>query len=148
MTLLAAIALQSANLTMTVKVVILALWDKIVTFTADIKIMSIFKKHSIFFVLVFSQVHAQQIYRCPSIGEGVPEYINSGKLQERLGKGENCKLVSGGNVIVVKPPTTKEIEDMRKKAKEAESKRYRDAVRAKAKFLDDVDEERAKNKKL
>ena len=105
------------------------------------------KNTACFFVLAFSQVHAQQIYRCSGIGEKAPNYVNSGELQERLGEGENCKLVLGSDVTVVKPTTAKEIEEMRKRSKDAERKNYRDDVRAKAKFLDDVDEERAKNKK-
>ena len=58
--------------------------------------MSIFKQNTVLFfcALAFSQVHAQQIFRCPGTADGAPEYINNFlRLQEFKDKGVECKLV-------------------------------------------------------
>ena len=44
-----------------------------------------------------SAVQAQQVFRCPGVGGGPPEYINNA----RDAQARNCKVVSGGNVTVV-----------------------------------------------
>ena len=44
-----------------------------------------------------SAVQAQQVFRCPGVGGGAPEYINNA----RDAQARNCKVVSGGNVTVV-----------------------------------------------
>jgi hypothetical protein len=43
---------------------------------------------------------AQQVYRCVGTGGATPEYINNAKEAQT----RNCKLVSGGNVTVVRAP--------------------------------------------
>lgn len=60
--------------------------------------MNIFKKTPFYFfcALAFSQVHAQQIYRCAGVAGAPPEYIN--KAEEA--RTRNCKLVTGENVTI------------------------------------------------
>ena len=58
---------------------------------------STFGQAALLLVLAVPGAWAQQIFRCPGVGGGAPEYINNAKDAQT----RNCKAVSGGNVTVV-----------------------------------------------